>query len=89
MKLRQTDKAREDLRALRAYFDEHNPAAGRAIAARIKHKLTLLRKNPEMGRPVEGRPGVRELVVDNYVLPYMLEGGAIVVLRVWHGAQDR
>lgn len=42
-----------------------------------------------MGRPVEGRPGVRELVVDNYVLPYVFEGGEILILRVWHGAQDR
>jgi plasmid stabilization system protein ParE len=32
---------------------------------------------------------VCELVVDDYVLPYVIEGDTIFIVRIWHGAQDR
>jgi addiction module RelE/StbE family toxin len=89
VKLLSSQRAKIDLLSIRAYFDERNKAAGKKIALRIKQKLALLRRNPEMGRLVEGKPGVRELVVDDYVLPYVIEGGSIIILRIWHGTQDR
>ena len=44
---------------------------------------------PDRGRP--GRvPGTRELaIVWPYVIVYGAHQGRVVVLRVWHGAQDR
>lgn len=89
VKLKSSDRAKADLLAIRAYFDERNKAAGKKVAARIKQKLGLLRKNPRMGRSVEERPGVYELVVDEYVLPYVIVDDTIVILRVWHGKQNR
>jgi plasmid stabilization system protein ParE len=89
VKLKSSARAKADLAALRAWFNERNPAAGKRVAARIKQKLAHLRKNPRMGRVVEGRPELRELVVDSYVLPYLIEGDTICIVRVWHGAQDR
>jgi plasmid stabilization system protein ParE len=32
---------------------------------------------------------VRELVVDAYVVSYVLEDDTILLVRIWHGAQDR
>jgi addiction module RelE/StbE family toxin len=89
VKLRSTDRAKADLLSIRAYFDERNQAAGKRVAARIKQKLALLRKNPRMGRIVEEKPGVHELIVDDYVLPYIIVDDTIIILRVWHGAQNR
>ena len=42
----------------------------------------------QMGRP--GRvPGTRELVIAQtpYVVPYLVQGAAIQILRVYHGAR--
>jgi len=49
---------------------------------------TRLSKNPGMGRP--GRvPGTRELVVQGtqFIVPYRLQGNALEILRVYHGAR--
>ena len=89
MKLKSSKQAKADLAALRAWFKERRPQAGMRIAARIKQKLEILKKNPRMGRAVEGKSGVRELVVGDYVLPYVIEGDTIFIVRIWHGAQDR
>ncbi|MCC7348647.1 MAG: type II toxin-antitoxin system RelE/ParE family toxin [Variibacter sp.] len=78
-----------DLVSLRAYIAEHDPAAAQRTAQRIIVLIeTVLVENPHMGRP--GRvPGTRELVITRtpYVVPYRMRGGAIEVLRVYHGAR--
>ena len=89
MKLKSSVRAKADLLSIRDYFEAKNKAAGKRIALRIKQKLALLRMNPNLGRQVEQQPGVRELVIGDYVLPYVIVEDVIVILRVWHGAQDR
>lgn len=78
-----------DLVALRTYIERDNPAAARRIALQIVQAVeTLLPANPEMGRP--GRVlGTRELVIVRtpFIVPYRVRGGAIEVLRVFHGAR--
>jgi toxin ParE1/3/4 len=89
VKLKSSKQAKADLAALRAWFKEKNPQVGMRIAARIKDKIAHLKQHPRMGREVAGRPGVRELVVDAYVVSYVLEDDTILLVRIWHGAQDR
>ena len=78
-----------DLVALRAYIEQDDPAAAQRVALHIIRNIeTLLPDNHEMGRP--GRvPGTRELVIPNtpYIVPYRVVGGAIQVLRIFHGAR--
>jgi addiction module RelE/StbE family toxin len=78
-----------DLRALRSYIEQDNPAAARRIVLRVMESVAaLLLENPPMGRP--GRvPGTRELVIPTtpFVVPYRLVGRSIQVLRVLHGAR--
>jgi toxin ParE1/3/4 len=82
-------EAIDDLAALRAYIEQDDPAAAQRVALHIVHNVqTLLAENPKMGRP--GRvPGTRELVIPRtpFIVPYRLRGGAIQVLRVFHGAR--
>jgi toxin ParE1/3/4 len=78
-----------DLVALRAYIEQDDPAAAQRVALHIIRNIeALLPDNPEMGRP--GRvPGTRELVIPKtpYIVPYRVVGGAIQVLRIFHGAR--
>ncbi len=82
-------EAIQDLILLRAYIAEDSPAAAQRIALRIVHEVEhLLPDNPHMGRP--GRvPGTRELVVPTtpYIVPYLVQGETIQILRVYHGAR--
>jgi toxin ParE1/3/4 len=82
-------EAIDDLAALRAYIEQDDPAAAQRVALHIVHNVeTLLAENPKMGRP--GRvPATRELVIPRtpFIVPYRLRGGAIQVLRVFHGAR--
>lgn len=89
MKVRWTRLAMEDIRALRAYIGEHDPAAAQKMAQTIAATVNrLLPDNPELGRP--GRvPGTRELVIARtpFIVPYRVHRGAILILRVYHAAR--
>jgi toxin ParE1/3/4 len=89
VKLIWSRRAIGDLRALRAYIENENPAAARKMTLRIVEFVeTMIAENPAVGRP--GRvPGTRELVVTHtpYIVPYRLRHGAIEILRVYHGAR--
>lgn len=84
-----TGPAKADLDRIRGYLRERNPAAATKLAALIRARIKLLKKQPRMGPAVAERPGARELVVQSYVLAYRVLDERIEILRVWHGAQDR
>jgi toxin ParE1/3/4 len=71
-----------------AYIAERNPWAaidmGDAIEVAVRHLIG----HPQIGRP--GRVnGTRELVVSGtpYVIAYRVDPGAVVILRLLHGAR--
>jgi toxin ParE1/3/4 len=68
------------------YLAERNPAAARRLLARIEETRTLLREYPEAGPP-SLIPGARRLVVDAYVLTYVVRRGSIEIAAVRHGRQ--
>jgi toxin ParE1/3/4 len=84
-----SQRAADDLAALRAFIAEDNPAAAQRVVLRIIRGIEqLLANQPQMGRP--GRvPGTRELVVPRtpYVIPYRIRNNRLQVLRVYHGAR--
>ncbi|MCO5106022.1 MAG: type II toxin-antitoxin system RelE/ParE family toxin [Burkholderiaceae bacterium] len=66
-----------------------DPAAARMVVQRIVLAVDEPGEHPAIGRP--GRvPGTRELVVPRtrYVVPYRVRGGAIEILRVFHGRPE-
>ncbi len=77
-----------DMRALRAYIAEHDPAAAAGTAARILDAVERLREFPGMSRAGR-KPHTRELVVQGtpYVVPYMVGKGRIEIIAVIHGAR--
>jgi toxin ParE1/3/4 len=94
MKFFVSDAALADLTRLHTFLADKSPtAAARAIAA-LHEAVLSLDLFPERGRP-SGAPNVRELIVpfgrSNYVLRYAYreQAGEVVVLRIWHGREER
>jgi plasmid stabilization system protein ParE len=91
--LRFSDRARSQLLHIQAYIAQDSPASARRVGRRIREAAELLRTFPKAGRA--GRaPGTREWVVRGlpYILVYELNAVAedeVMILGVFHGAQDR
>jgi toxin ParE1/3/4 len=90
MHLRWTDPAVRDLTHICDYIREHSRGdTARRIALSIHQQLDVLNKFPGCGRT--GRKlDTRELVFSAlpYVAVYRINGGAVEILRILHGAQD-
>jgi toxin ParE1/3/4 len=63
------------------------------VAAEIRDKARILSDHPMIGRPTQGRPEYRELVLKvlkaRYVFRYLYDGERLVVLRVFHSRERR
>lgn len=94
MKVRVTDDAAADLRQIKAFISEDNAIAADRVIERIRKTLTLLAMLPRTGH--DGTvPGTFEKVVPRvpYVLVFRVGSNdgtqELVLLRVYHTAQDR
>jgi plasmid stabilization system protein ParE len=87
-------EAAADLVRLREFLMDRNPAAAQRAAAAIANGIRSLGIYPERGRQ-SAVEDARELVVpfgrSAYVVRYALltEADEIVILRVWHGREQR
>jgi len=93
VRLRFTDEARGHIAAIYSYIRERSPAAATQVVARIRFATERLAEFPRMGHT--GRvAGTFEWVVRG--LPYIIvyqtaatEPDEVLILGVFHGAQDR
>ncbi len=95
MKLAFSLQARGDLVRLRAFIAEHDPAAAGRAARRLMRGIERLMRYPRLGRRVAMAPGqeapeeMRDWLVADYVVRYLIANDRIIVLRVWHGREQR
>jgi toxin ParE1/3/4 len=85
MKLRWLTAALADLRAIKDYISEENPAAAQRIIENIRIETRILIKQPNIGRA--GRVAdTRELVINQYpyIVAYCEHGDEIHILAVVH-----
>lgn len=87
--LRFTASATRDLRRLRDFIAEHDPAAAARVSKRLGRTIRLLRDQPALVKSVEELAEVRQLVASDYVVRCTVRGDSVVVLRVWHGRESR
>jgi toxin ParE1/3/4 len=84
--------ADRDLDRLAAFLVPMSERAARARSKQIREKLRSLAETPFIGRQGPD-PNMRELVMrfgkSTYVARYRVTDDAIVVLRIWHGLEDR
>ncbi len=91
MRLRYTTDALTHLEAINNFLNERNPAAARRVAADIRMAAERLCEFPHIGRIGEAS-GTRQWVVRGspYIIVYEADEAhdAIIVIGVFHGAQD-
>ena len=86
--------ALEDVDRLLGFLTPTNPDAARRAAQAIARAVVVLADMPDIGRLMDAATGRRELAVpfaaSAYVLRYRRDGaGSVVIIRVWHGREDR
>ena len=84
--------AEDDFTEIVTYIAAERPEAAEALAQRIESNLRLLATNPHLGRIPKDAAlldlGYRYLVVQNYLIFYVVEDRTIFVHRIVHGARD-
>jgi plasmid stabilization system protein ParE len=85
-------EAQADIQRLFDFLIDVNPtAAGKAVRL-IRDGANRLREHPRLGRPMDDSLR-RELFLPfaggAYILRYRLEGDTVVIIRVWHGREQR
>lgn len=93
MRLEWSPAALLDLERFAEFLERRFPRISATIAADILRKVETLCEFPLRGRLVHADTPYREfpLHVANatYVLQYRIDGDLVVVLRVFHGSEDR
>lgn len=92
MNIQYSIEAVEDLRRLREFIEEKNPAAAHRAAATLLKGLTQLKSFPLLGTKVSTAPNpdsVRDLVISDYLARYLVHEKEIYVLRIWHQKENR
>ncbi|MCL5113054.1 MAG: type II toxin-antitoxin system RelE/ParE family toxin [Patescibacteria group bacterium] len=84
--------AEEDLTEIISYVAADRPSMAKKLLGRFNIKLSVLAISPHVGHlPNElslNQLGYRYLVLDNYLIFYVIEGRMIYVHRIVHGARD-
>lgn len=84
--------AEQDLSDILTYIAADRPSAAERLASEMEKKISLLSTNPYLGRIASedelARLGYRYLVVENYLIFYIVEDRTIYVHRILHGARD-
>lgn len=80
-----------DLHRLRDFILPHNRAAAQRAFRTIRAASEPLMTNPRIGKPVEGLPDCRELIIpfgsSGYVLRYRITGDTVYIHAVKHGKE--
>lgn len=88
-RLRFTRTAVQDMARLRTFIADENPQAAARVGRRLRNTINRLAEQPRLGRPLEELPGVRELVIGDYIIRYTVMDEVVVMLRIWHGKEER
>lgn len=87
------ERALEDIDRLYDFLFNKNEEAATKAAQVILRGSSLLEKSPRLGRPMADGTGRRELFIPFgsgfYVLRYFLTSDTVVIVRIWHGREDR
>jgi plasmid stabilization system protein ParE len=89
VKLLFTGRALDDLSRLRAFITKDNPHAARRFSQVLRGSIGHLADHPQMGEALDAPAGVRRWVAGPYVVHYAIDGQTLIVLRIWHGREQR
>jgi plasmid stabilization system protein ParE len=93
MKLEWSPAALADLDRFAEFLHDRHPHLARIIASEILNRAHIISEYPQLGRLIDGRNDYRELTLPvrnaSYVFRYAYDGERLVMLRVFHGREDR
>jgi len=84
-----------DLQRLHDFIAQENPAAASHAARELLEGIGGLRRFPRMGKRVAIAPGqqapdeIRDWFTGNYIVRYLILDKRLIILRIWHGKEDR
>jgi addiction module RelE/StbE family toxin len=89
MRVRWAVPAADDLEGIKNYLDKHYPQFAEPTVRTIYQRIRSLKTSPNRGRPGH-RSGTRELALTPlpYVVVYSVKAEDVVILHIYHGAQD-
>lgn len=85
-----TELAAQGLERCRRFLAEKNPQASLRAGQAISYRFALLKTEPEMGKPLEDIPEIRELIIpfgdSGYVALYHYEADSdsVIILAFRH-----
>ncbi|MCF6212157.1 MAG: type II toxin-antitoxin system RelE/ParE family toxin [Gammaproteobacteria bacterium] len=91
MKVVYTSEAIDDLVRLREFIEIRNPGAAKRIAYSLVDGIKKLKRFPHIGIKVSEAPNpeaMRDLILENYTVRYLILDKSINILRVWHQRED-
>jgi len=89
MRIVRSEKAETDLIKIYTYIADRNPRAADVLVQEIDAKFKNLSRFPFIGRERSAlAPGLRSVLVGNYVIFYVVEQDRIVVVRILDGRTD-
>ena len=92
MRISYSPESIQDLRRLREFIEVKNPTAAQKTAASILKGIKQLKSFPFLGVEVPQAPNpemIRDLIIANYIVRYLVNAKKIYILRVWHHKEDR
>lgn len=90
MRVRFSNRSVLQLAAIRDFIKLQSPRSAELVRLRILATMERLQSLPEMGH-TERKNGTRELRVEGlpYIIVYCVDINNLVILGIFHGAQDR
>jgi plasmid stabilization system protein ParE len=93
MRIEWSAAALADLDRFAVFLHERHPALAAIVAREILAKAQFLEKHPHLGRPIGEHGQYRQIVLEvlrgKYIFRYRVAGDRLVILRVWHGREQR
>jgi len=92
MRVRYTPEAISDLKKLKEFIEVKNPLAAQRAATAILKGISQLKTFPHIGAVVLQAPDpeiIRDLIIGNYIVRYLIRSNEINILRVWHHKENR
>lgn len=88
-RLFRTRRARQDLIEIWEHVAADHPAAADALLDHIENACSQLTNHPRLGPARDDiRPGLRYLIVGDYVALYRIIDEGVDIVRVVHGRRD-
>jgi toxin ParE1/3/4 len=84
-----TAAAERDLEEILEWLHDHSPSVAQRLPGALDTRCRLLATQPMMGRFRDDlRPGLRSVVVEYYVVYFMVTDEEIQIRRIVHGSRD-